>query len=142
MILLDDLYPHRFEKGTPLQDKLLIPVLIKDRHGCYFSTNLSGRGSIDFVKADRTNIEITIKQSASDLKNMQEYLLRLYCWFLLGPVIILEWLRRKKKLFACLEINRLEESLRKLLWSHGSTRQLIIRMSVSKLEVKHNRFFS
>ena len=73
-------------------------MLIKDPLGCHFP-NFSNRGSIDFVAADRTNIEITIKQTASDLKNMQEYLRRLYCWFLLGPVITLEWLRRKKKLF-------------------------------------------
>nr|XP_058942764.1 uncharacterized protein LOC131771025 [Pocillopora verrucosa] len=35
---------------------------------------------------------------------MKEYLKRLYYWFLLGPIITLEWLRRKKKL-CCLTIS-------------------------------------
>ena len=66
---------------------------------CRFSTDHSPVNSIiDYIKAHRTNIEITIKQTADDLKNMQEYLRRLYFWFLLGPVITVQWLRRRKKL--------------------------------------------
>ena len=34
VIFFDDLYPHRFDMGTPLQDNLLIPVLMKDPNDC------------------------------------------------------------------------------------------------------------
>ena len=98
VIFLGDLYPYRFHKETQLQDNLLIPVLDAS-YNCYFTTNNSYVTNLDDVAADRTNIEITvsIEETADGLKKMQEYLRRLYYWFLLGPVITLEWLRRRKK---------------------------------------------
>ena len=62
-----------------------------------FPTKNLHSSSIDYVAADRTNIEITIKQTAHDLTKMQDCLRRLYYWFLLAPVITAEWLRRRKK---------------------------------------------
>ncbi|XP_078363448.1 uncharacterized protein LOC144647525 [Oculina patagonica] len=46
-------------------------------------------------------VEISVSQKTDDLKRMQKYLERLYYWFLLGPLITLEWLRRTKK-FCCM----------------------------------------
>ena len=98
IFLRDDLYTNSFDMETPLQDKLVIPVLMKDPMGCYFPLKNLYSSTIDFVAADRTNIKVTIKGTADDLKKMQAYLRRLYYWFLLGPVITFEWLRRTKKL--------------------------------------------
>jgi len=88
VIFWDDLYSHRFDNKTQLQDKLLIPVLHLPI--CYNQSYLH-------TAADRTNVEIAIKPQEEDLKKMQQYLRRLYYWFLLGPLITLEWLRRRKK---------------------------------------------
>ena len=97
VIFLHGLYPHRFDNETQLQDKLLIPVLDIPGYGCQYTTNNS-HVDIDDVAVDRTNIEIAIMpQPTQDLKKMQQYLRSLYYWFLLGPVITLEWLRRRKK---------------------------------------------
>ena len=44
-------------------------------------------------------MEIRVPEQRSyDLIQMQSYLDRLYYWFLVGPIITLEWLRRTKKL--------------------------------------------
>ena len=67
---------------TDTKDKLLIPVL--NTSYCELSS------------ADRRNVYINIQ--TDDLINMRWYLERLYCWLLLGPVITLEWLRRRKRL--------------------------------------------
>ena len=89
-------------------------------------------------------IEITIKQTAGDLKNIQEYLLRLYFWFLLGPVITVHWLRRRKKQA---HGGRIPEET---TVGSGLNSQLIVRRlreiitkkwNMSKLEARHNRFF-
>ena len=98
VIFLGDLYSYRFHKETQLQDKLLIPVLAIDpSYDCHFTTNNSHVTNLDDVAVDRTSIEIEIEETADQLKKMQKYLRRLYYWFLLGPVITLEWLRRRKK---------------------------------------------
>ena len=39
-----------------------------------------------------------VSEVSHDLKTMAKYLEKLYFWFLLGPIITLEWLRRKRKL--------------------------------------------
>ena len=98
VIFLDDLHPYRFDKETQLQDNLLIPVL-DALNLCHFTSNNSYITNLDNVAADRTSIEITvsIEQTTDDLNNMQEYLRRLYYWFLLGPVITVECLRWRKK---------------------------------------------
>ena len=82
VIFLDDLYSHRFDKKTQLQDKLLIPVL--HLLTCYNHSYLhTADDDHDLLAADRTNVEIAINpQPAEDLKKMQQYLRRLYYWFL------------------------------------------------------------
>ena len=69
-------------------DKLLIPVVYGDH--CQNSTRFNEKIEMYsiFSAADQTD----------DLKTMAKYLEKLYFWFLLGPIITLEWLRRKRKL--------------------------------------------
>jgi len=82
---------------TQLQDKLLIPIL--SNSNCFSTNNYYVNISDDdLLAADRTDVEIAIKPQEEDLKKMQQYLRRLYYWFLLGPLITLEWLRRQEKL--------------------------------------------
>ena len=98
VIFWDGLYPFRFDNKTQLQDKLLIPVLYAP-FACYFINHSNIDISYDdLLAADRANVEIAIKLQEEDLKKMQQYLRRLYYWFLLGPLITLEWLRRQEKL--------------------------------------------
>jgi len=75
-----------YDRGTQTdtKDKLLIPVLY------------APLDSPD--DADRRNVDISVKTADDPLTNMQRYLSSLHFWFLLGPAITLEWLRRKKKL--------------------------------------------
>ena len=57
--------------------------------------------------ADRTYVDIVCPVSpdsrrppqADELSEMDSYLKRLYFWFLIGPLITLEWMRRTRKLF-------------------------------------------
>ena len=99
---------------TDTQDKILIPVLSVD--SCANVSLDEGKRDIwspyiryheyesSFVlDADQSYVEISIDkpQIAYVLSKMQEYLKRLYCWFLFGPLITLEWLRRTKK-FCCM----------------------------------------
>ena len=110
VIFTNDSCPQpRFNTNkTELQDKLLIPVLCVYPDNCdptnYLYEKRTGQPETKIVSdpsaADRTKIEIKIKidQKNTILKQIQEYLRRLYYWFLLGPLITLEWLRRKKKL--------------------------------------------
>ena len=109
VIFTNDSCPQpRFNTNkTELQDKLLIPVLCVRPHGCHpTSYDLYGKTTRQpdnkntdsyFSGADLTKIEISVVTN-NILSPMQEYLARLYYWFLLGPLITLEWLRRRKKL--------------------------------------------
>ena len=103
VIFFYDFSPDRFENGSQLQDKLLIPVLYVEPYAhsrCYFANNSFERmGASHLSAADRTKIDIMVAIVRTDLKKMQQYLRRLYYWFLLGPLITIEWLRRRKKLF-------------------------------------------
>ncbi|KAJ7386975.1 hypothetical protein OS493_003937 [Desmophyllum pertusum] len=87
--------------GTQTEDKLLIPVAYIS-YSCQWITSDERWVSINdsqLLAADQTNVEIIIPVSGSDdLLQMGQYLERLYFWFLLGPIITLEWLRRTKKL--------------------------------------------
>ena len=48
--------------------------------------------------ADGTYVDITVKPFDTDeLMKMESYLKRLYLWFLIGPLITLEWMRRTRK---------------------------------------------
>ena len=106
VIFFDGGYQDCFHHETKLQDKLLIPVLYVDnRFDCYSDDNspVIIKDS-DLLAADRTNIEIT-RPRTDVLMMMGYYLRRLYYWFLLGPVITIEWLRRGKKL-SCMSGSR------------------------------------
>ena len=103
VIFFHGLNPGRFENGTQLQNKLLIPVLyVQHPLGCYQFTKRSFAKNNELFSlvrsADRTKIDIRVTIMQGDLYKMQQYLGRLHYWFLLGPLITLEWLRRKKKL--------------------------------------------
>ena len=96
---LYDNHNHRFDNETQPQDKLLIPVL--SLTGCHYHSLTVYSTVINdsyLLAADQSNVELAIMQPTRDLTKMQQYLRRLYYWFLLGPVITLEWLRRRKKL--------------------------------------------
>ena len=108
VIFTNDSCPYRYNTNeTELHDKLLIPVLCVCPDACHpTSHDLYGKttGQPDnmntdsyFSAADLTKIEISVVTN-NILSHMQEYLSRLYYWFLLGPLITLEWLRRRKKL--------------------------------------------
>ena len=90
------------------QEEILIPIVFLV--GCQEHTTPHSFDSVDvydFLKnVDKTAVNIIVTEQGSDeLSKMTEYLRRLYYWFLLGPIITLEWLRRKKKL-CCVTISQ------------------------------------
>ena len=92
-----------------MQDEILIPFVFVEN--CQNQTTSDSFYSVNddhLLKAvDKTavNFIVTDEQGSDELSNMAEYLKRLYYWFLLGPIITLEWLRRKKKL-CCVTISQ------------------------------------
>ena len=70
---------------TDTKDKLLIPVL-------------HATDDDPLNDADRSKVDI-VHQTGSELANMRVYLSNLYVWFLLGPLITIECLRRKERRF-------------------------------------------
>ena len=80
-------------------NKLLIPVLnVNWDNEC--KSTYGDKVAVDIVlnMAHLTNVEIRIAEQPSfELIQMLSYLNKLYYWFLVGPIITLEWLRRKKK---------------------------------------------
>ena len=88
------------------QEEILIPIVIV--HQCIncTSSNFSLFNHNEFLKGtEKTFVNIIeTQQGSNELGKMANYLRRLYYWFLLGPIITLEWLRRKKKL-CCLTIS-------------------------------------
>ena len=90
-------------------DKLLIPVV----YG-FNCKNASGTGDgsiIDsqFSTADQTGVHIRVSHVSDNLTTMAIYLEHLYFWFLVGPVITLEWLRRKKILCCVTTTRQIDE---------------------------------
>ena len=79
-------------------DKLLIPVVYGDH--CQNSTRFNEKIEMYsiFSAADQTDVHVRVSEVSHDLKTMAKYLEKLYFWFLLGRIITLEWLRRKRKL--------------------------------------------
>ena len=72
------------------KNKVLIPVAIEDppsQWPYWDSAKLS--------KADLTFVDIST--DTYELTKMKSYLKRLYFWFLIGPLITLEWMRRTRK---------------------------------------------
>ena len=89
------------------QEEILIPIVfVGNCINCTSSHNSSWFNQYEFFKAtDKTFVNIIETQQGSDeLSKMAEYLKRLYYWFLLGPIITLVWLIRKKKL-CCMTIS-------------------------------------
>jgi len=95
---------------TKTKDKLLIPVMNAKAKDCKYlpdhapygaNENVVGNHLNDVLaKVDRSNLEIRVHVSLSDeLSQMERYLNSLFFWFLVGPIITLEWLRRTKKLW-------------------------------------------
>ena len=74
--------------GKNSKNKVLIPVAIEDMTDD--SPPLSA-----LWEADLTFVDISI--STYELMELESYLKRLYYWFLIGPLITLEWMRRKRK---------------------------------------------
>ena len=77
---------------VPRKEILLIPVLEAKNYG--------GQCVGLPANADRTNVEISVpvlRPSSKELNAMKSYLANLYYWFLVGPIITLEWMRRTKK---------------------------------------------
>ena len=86
------------------QEEILIPIVFAGQ--CFNCTSYKYNYNYDFLKAtDKTFVNIIETQQGSDeLRQMAKYLDKLYYWFLLGPIITLVWLRRKKKL-CCMTIS-------------------------------------
>ena len=79
---------------VPSKEILLIPVL--EVQAKIYDT----RCALLLANADRTNIEIRVqilRPSSKELNAMKSYFENLYYWFLVGPIITLEWMRRTKK---------------------------------------------
>ena len=73
---------------------LLIPVLEAQ------AMNNGAQCAVLLANGDRTNVEISVqvlRPSSKELKAMKSYLANLYYWFLVGPIITLECMRRTKK---------------------------------------------
>ena len=96
---------HMLEKNCSVKtaDKLLIPVV----YGFNCKNASGGLSTIDspFSTADQTGVHIRVSLVSDDLKAMAFYLKHLFFWFLVGPVITLEWLRRKK-ILCCVTTTR------------------------------------
>ena len=93
---------------VPSKEILLIPVLEVE------AKIYDAQCALLFANANRTNTnnaEISIqadRQLSKELKAMKSYLVRLYYWFLLGPIITLAWMIRTKKF--CWQSGRHERS--------------------------------
>ena len=82
------------------QEEILIPIVFV--YDCTVNCTTS-KYNYDFLKAtDKTFANII--EGSDGLKQMAKYLDGLYYWFLLGPIITLVCLRRKKKL-CCMTIS-------------------------------------
>ena len=82
-------------KNSKNKVMIMIPVATVDE-----KTNVS-EVKRTFSFADRTDVDIlcspTHGQKTDYLRKMESYLKRLYFWFLIGPLITLEWMRRTRK---------------------------------------------
>ena len=92
-----------------MQDEILIPFVFAWSCQNYttpdFHSTVNHDHLLKAVHKTAVDFIITDEQGSDELNNMAEYLKRLYYWFLLGPIITLEWLRRKKKL-CCVTISQ------------------------------------
>ena len=88
-------------------DKLLIPVVYGSR--CQKASVGWSMTDSQLSTADQTGVHIRVSFVSDDLKAMAIYLENLYFWFLVGPVITLEWLRRKKILCCSTTARQIDE---------------------------------
>ena len=97
------------EKNCSLKtaDKLLIPVVYG--FGCDNASDGWPMTDSELSTADQTGVHIRVSLVSDDLKAMAFYLEHLYFWFLVGPVITLEWLRRKKILCCVTTTRQIDE---------------------------------
>ena len=84
------------------QEEILIPFEFVEY--CQNQTTSDSYNTVNYdhllkaVHKTAVDFIITDEHGSDELSNMAKYLKKLYYWFLLGPIITLEWLRRKKKL--------------------------------------------
>ena len=95
------------------QEEKLIPFAFAVN--CFNNTKSDAYNPVyagyDFLKGvDKTIVSIIeTEQGPDELRNLEKYVEKLYYWFLLGPVITLEWLRRKKKLCCATTAQQVDE---------------------------------
>ena len=93
-------------KNSENKVMIMIPVTTT-----VYETNVSEVKRI-FSHADRADVDIacspTYGQQKDYLRKMESYLKRLYFWFLIGPLITLEWMRRTRK-FCCMSDSQEEQ---------------------------------
>ena len=93
-------------KNSKNKVMIMIPVTTT-----VYETNVSEVKRI-FSHADRADVDIacspTYGQQKDYLRKMESYLKRLYFWFLIGPLITLEWMRRTRK-FCCMSDSQEEQ---------------------------------
>ena len=88
---------------VPSKEILLIPVLEASLPQLYKNSNVfdvQPCSNLRLTNGERTNVEISVQVSrplSKELNAMKSYLDNLYYWFLVGPIITLEWMRRTKK---------------------------------------------
>ena len=90
------------------QEEVLIPIVFVQICVKYTTSHsFQVINDSNFLKAADKAVEniISTEPGSDELCQMAEYLKRLHYWFLLGPIITLEWLRRKKKL-CCVTISQ------------------------------------
>ena len=82
---------------VPSKEILLIPVLEASLPQLYKNNSAQ---CILLANGDRPNVEISVqvdRPPSKELDAMKSYFEKLYYWFLVGPIITLEWMRRTKK---------------------------------------------
>ena len=91
------------------QEEILIPFEFVEY--CQNQTTSDSYNTVNYdhllkaVHKTAVDFIMTGEHGSDELGNMAEYLKILYYWFLLGPIITLGWLRRKKKL-CCVTISQ------------------------------------
>ena len=96
--------PNTSSPSSTHEDKLLIPVLNVKDNECTQDGYKKPLDPSDLSKSDRTNVEIWVQRYGWVRTFNLALIIRSYTrahylnfWCLVGPIITLEWLRRKKK---------------------------------------------
>ena len=98
MVIFPFSWPTKRNCSVKTAAKLLIPVVYSD--DCQNFSN---------PVHDQTDIHVRVLFMSYDLKKMAKYLSNLHFWFLLGPIITMEWLRRKKILCRVTTARQIDE---------------------------------